>query len=127
MPTNNTSLVAAQAILIDAVNIQANLLIYGGFTYNGTKYSTDSRMLQVLSLMDQYNTGFGQSITWWDIDSNPIKFSSSSFKPLLQAISGFVYNVMSNAQTLIAEINALTTVAQVQAFNITKGWPTAHN
>jgi hypothetical protein len=104
-----------------------------GISYNVTwsnTYDTDQISVQnIIATATAIANGIPlpSGFVWRDGNNINVPYTAAQFIALSATIFSFVNSCYVASWVLKAEIQALTTVAQVQAFDITQGWPAAHN
>lgn len=108
---DNRDLVACQNTRWEQIKLQRNQLEFGGFTYKGKKYDSDStsqgRMLAAFV--------FAQPVTWTTSDDEVVELSAAEINELGQALAAHVQKVHARGRLARAAILSSASPQEVDA------------
>lgn len=128
MITVNKSLelTAAQAALCDQVDAKRLGLIAAGLNWQGNVFQIDDGSQAIMTTMmlaytiGQTNPSGG---VWRSAANVNVPMTDAQVKALILGAQTYVKGLLYNGWALKDQINKLTTLAAVAAFDITQGWP----
>lgn len=95
----------------------------GGITVNGSTIRTDRESQSLIAGAKLYS-GLNESILIdWKAENGWVQIDRNAIVAISQAVAAHVQACFSNEKVHSAVINALTTVAEIEAYDITTGWP----
>lgn len=119
-----TSLIAQQQAAAAQIAAARWALVAGGVTINGFPFATD---LEARANWDSiYLAALGNSaltIQWKLVTGAFLFLNATQIIAIGQALVAFGQTAFNNEEALLAQINALTTIAGVQSLDLTTGWP----
>lgn len=119
-----TALRAEKKLAVDA--LRATTIEGKGVTYNGVVFDTDARSREIISGLTAHVGGGGvlpQGFVFRARDNTDVVFTANDVKALAAAVIAMVNAVYSASWTIKAQIDALTTGAAIDGFDINQGWP----
>jgi len=124
---------AAQALSIaiqkqqDAITAYRDNVLYSGFTYtDGYVYDSDTISISnVVSTLSIINAGvpLPSSFTWRTQNNSNVPYTGTEFITFAASLFAWGEEVYVASWTAKANVAALTTAADVMAYDITTGWP----
>jgi hypothetical protein len=111
----------------DQVSAKCTSILYGGFTYNGTKYDSDTQSIANLTgTQTLINAGvtLPSNFTWRDANNVNHPYTNATFTDLFACSAMWLEAVYLTSWTHKANIAALTHYADVMSYNYATGWPT---
>lgn len=117
------TLAQAQAQAIARLTAARDALEYANFTYNGVTYAADADSQRRISGAVQLAliaqaAGQSFSITWLDINNNPVTLTGDQLIALGQALGAAVISAFSSFTTAVSAVNSATTNAQADAVTL---------
>ena len=109
----------AKAQSIDLIKLVYTYEIRGGFDYDGNRYESDLETIEVLTASEI----IGGGRDWYTIDNTAITLSTTDFSALYTAWQTLAYDLYVEQHERYDTLDAMTTLAQVHAFNQTLGYP----
>jgi hypothetical protein len=121
-------LVAAKAAAIVAINETRNAREQSTFTYLGKQIDADPVSVQRITVATStaqmaLAANIPYSLEWACADNSLLALDAMGVLGMMQALGSYGLAVHMHGRGLKASVNAATTVAQVNAVNITTGWP----
>jgi hypothetical protein len=123
----------AQALAIavekvqDAITAYRDNVLYSGFTYtDGYVYDSDSVSISnIVSTLSIINAGvpIPSSFTWRTQNNSNVPYTSSQFVAFAASIFAWGEEVYIASWTAKATVAAMSTAADVLAYDVTTGWP----
>ena len=126
-PDAEYSVAERQAARKGEVNSLRDTKLSDGFLHSTNTYSadTDSRA-SLASYVANVNAakGLPAGFTWRTVDNQDISFTTTTILDLHDAMTDFLDATFNNAWTHKAGLDAESTVEDVDAYDISTGWPT---
>jgi hypothetical protein len=107
---------------IKQARLAAMKYVFGSTTYFVTLGTQDQIDIQT-RLQQLAAAPAGTTIAWEIIDNVFVTFTLADLQALYSAALTYINAVYANTQSLIAQVNACTTLAALSALNLTAGWP----
>ena len=134
--SSNGALQAAQSAAIASVQAQFTSLVTSGFTYQGALIGildTDRPNIDAKALQAYLSLQSGTGVTWssnmaWlpqGPGSSLALPTAAAMIAFANAVDSYYTDIVFYEASLEAQIAAATSVAAVQAINVTTGWPTS--
>lgn len=122
--TVTTDLTTAKAQLIDQLADYRNQQERGGTALNGSTIKTDpDSQAKVTGAKVFSDLNPGTTINWKTDDGSWILIDATTITAMAQAVGTHVQACFTQEFTLTNQINAVTTIADLEAIDITAGWP----
>jgi len=94
---------------------------YAPYTYNAIVLkATESSQNKLANVSDIFN-GLSE-ITWLDINKNPITFTKNDIHNIKIGLYNRAFALYVKEGTIIAEINAITDLNTLEAYNVQERW-----
>jgi len=120
-----TALGALQTALVAVVEDARQVAEYGGVVdQNGNVFTTDTAsQVKYAAILAYVTLNPGYSGTWNTVNNGSVTLNASGISVLCEIVLTYVQYCFAWQVAITAEINAATTVAQLQAVDITTGRP----
>ena len=120
-----TAFTALQSVLINAVEVSRQNAEFGGVVdQNGNVFSTDTgSQVKYAAILAYVTLNPGYSGTWNTVNNGTVTLNAAGVSILCAIVLTYVQYCFEWQASVHASINAATTVAQLQAVDITTGLP----
>ncbi len=113
-----------KTIKIRDIKLKKNTLIYGGVVSGGKDYSSDNDFPQILNIISALEaTELTAPVRWTTMEEEAVNLSLLDFQNISYNIAKLYNLCLVTSSDFCTEVNACTTIAQVDAIDITIGWP----
>jgi hypothetical protein len=129
-PYRGLTLEQAQASKRNEVNIQRDIHLNGGWLYKGVVYDSDATSKQNISgIMTLINTGspLPSDFTFRAQDNSNVPYNNATFTEFFQCSCVWAEMIYRTSWYHKANIDALTDVPSVAAYNTGLGWPAGYS
>lgn len=119
-------LAAAKAERCDQVNAKLQELIDAGMNWQGNVFQIDAGSIaKMMEVMSDYLAGETDAAggAWRSKANIMVPMTDDQVRALIAGARAYVKALRANSWALKDQINKLTTLADVEAFDITQGWP----
>lgn len=110
-----------------AVDVLRLSILYGGFTYNGVPYDSDTQsIMNIAGTQTTINCGLTlpSNFFWMSAIGTETPFNNTTFTEFYAASTEWVEAIYAISWTHKANIAALTHYTDVMSYDFTTGWPT---
>ncbi len=110
----------------DEVSDQKMVALSGGMILDGHRWDTDpAAQLSINSMASAANAGIPlpADFYWTTYDNADVPFAKDNLLALSAAVAAFNFAVHDRSRVLKSQIAAATTIGEVEAIDVTAGWP----
>ena len=105
---------------------QKMVALSGGMILDGHRWDTDpAAQLSINSMASAANAGIPlpADFYWTTYDNADVPFAKDNLLALSAAVAAFNFAVHDRSRVLKSQIAAATTIGEVEAIDVTAGWP----